>query len=168
MAADLLLRAQLSFADQREVLDYWYALAANGLPSRAAVNPGAIKRRLAQISILVLDPAAKGSVRVRLAGTGLRDAYGRDVTGQPLGEIEAGERFTYWLHALKRVITTGEPAAGVISLGGLGKPHLDQHWLRLPLSSDGRHVDGFLGYDRFVPTEAAQRAAQQPSAIGAG
>ncbi len=168
MAADQLLKAQLSFADQREVFDYWSSLATNGLPSRSAINPGAIKRRLAQISILVVDPAAKGGLRVRLAGTGLRDAFGRDVTGQALSAIEPGERYDYWLTALKRIIATGEPALGTISLSSLGKPHLEQHWLRLPLSSDGRNVDGFLGHDRFVPTEIAAKSAYLASAIAAG
>lgn len=166
MAKESLLRAQLAFADQREIFDYWQSLAQarGGIALRADLEPGRMKRRLPLVSLIAAEQGAPGGFRVRLAGTGLRDAFGGDLTGRALADFEKTSRLAYWLQALKRVVATGEPSQGVVSLEGLGKPHLVQNWLRLPLSSNGRDVDLIIGYDRFLPAPGLSAAF---AAVGA-
>lgn len=131
-----------------ELFAYWSALRhAEALPSRRDIDPARIKRLLPTVSLIdVLDG---GDFRVRLAGTGLYDVYGREITGKRLAEVYNTAAADYWRAELRTVLA-GRPAAGVHNLAWRGASHLSLLWMRLPLAADGVNVDMILGYDAVV------------------
>ncbi len=73
-------RAQLSLPAQVELFDYWMSLSKSGnLPAREDFSPADIPALLPNICLLDVRPAPE-HFRVRLAGTALRDVYGREIT----------------------------------------------------------------------------------------
>jgi hypothetical protein len=133
-----------------ELFAYWASLRRGGaLPTRRDLQPGAIKRLLPTISLI--DVAREPlDFRIRLAGTGLYDVYGREITGKRLPEVYNTAAADYWRAELSKVVAEKRPSAGVHNLAWRGASHLSILWLRLPLSTDGREVNMILGYDAVV------------------
>jgi hypothetical protein len=144
-------RAQLVVPEQRQLYDYWLELAkGGGLPSRAEFSPTRLPRLLPGISLVeVADPL--DNCRIRLAGTRLREIYDREITGQCIGELGWGEKRDYWLEAYRRTALAGEPTQGVLQGPMLGKEHVVQYWLKLPLRTTGANVGMVLCFDYYVP-----------------
>lgn len=133
-----------------ELFGYWAALRRGcGLPARRDLDPRDIKRLLPTVSLteVLREPL---DFRIRLAGTGLYDVYGREITGKRLSEIYNAAAADYWRSELNRLVETGKPAVGVHSLAWRGASHLSIMWLRLPLASNGGQVDMILGYDAVI------------------
>jgi hypothetical protein len=148
---------ELSLPCQLEVLHYWLGLR-NGrlMPSREDFRPARVVKRLPLVSLvdIVSDVAGDGpAFRFRLAGTGLRDMIGRELTGTFFSSLPE-----YWSDMTRRVIETRTPQHGFQSLAWAGKPFVIQAWLRLPLSTDGETVNMVLGYDRFITVQKPEGA----------
>jgi hypothetical protein len=133
-----------------ELFAYWASLRrSGGLPARRDLDPGGIKRLLPTISLIDVVPGPL-DFRIRLAGTGLYDVYGREITGRRLVDVYNTAAADYWRGELGKVVREMRPSAGVHNLAWRGASHLSILWLRLPLSSDGATVDMILGYDAVV------------------
>jgi hypothetical protein len=145
-------RAQLTIAEQRQLYDYW-ALIASGraMPARDDISPAHFPKLLPFISLL---EQSGGRLRVRLAGTRLRDIYEREITGLFLDEIDWGEKKFYWDAVYDHVVETLRPAQGVVRGPRIGKDHLVQFWLRLPLSHEGTPAGMILCHDTFLAARA--------------
>src|SRR5438105_1591101 len=107
-----------------ELFAYW-ASRRQGvrLPARRDLDPRDIKRLLPTLSLTdVVRPAL--DFRIRLAGTGLYDVYGREITGRMLGEVYNSAAADYWRAELASVVETGRPAVGVHNLAWRGASHL--------------------------------------------
>jgi len=142
-----------------ELFAYWNGLRRNGgLPGRADIDPGAFKRLLPTVS---LTEVVGGDYRIRLAGTGLYNVYGGEITGRSLSEVYASSAADYWRRELDRVVGEARPAVGAHNLAWRGSGHLSLVWLRLPLAGQDRRVEMILGYDAVVGM------AQVPSGIRA-
>jgi hypothetical protein len=154
---DLAFRAQLIIPEQRILFDYWQAKRGKrAMPSRGDIEPMEFVPLLPLVSLMDVM-GTEPSYRVRLAGTALREAFGRETTGLDLEDLYEGRERTYWSAALSRLVTRRRPAQGVIPVRSPGgAPSLLQFWLRLPLSADGRRVDMILGYDSFQTAQKAQ------------
>ena len=138
-----------------ELYAYWAALKAAGrLPARRDLDPAEIKRLLPTLSLtdVLWDTPRSGLVdyRVRLAGTGLYNVYGREITGRRLGEVYSASAADYWRMELGRVVAERRPAVGAHNLAWRGAAHLSILWIRLPLAADGARVDMILGFDALV------------------
>ena len=103
-----------------------------------------------QVSLIECE-IGSGKLKVRLAGTRLREIYDREITGLYLDEIDFGRTAEYWSASYERVATSGRPAQGVVRGPRVSKEHLVQFWLKLPLSRDGRPAAMILCYDVCVP-----------------
>ncbi|THD81630.1 MAG: PAS domain-containing protein [Phenylobacterium sp.] len=138
-----------------ELFAYWASLRRGArLPGRRDLHPGAIKRLLPTISLI--DVAAEPrDYRIRLAGTGLYDVYGREITGRRIAEVYNTAAADYWRDQLTRVVEGARPAVGLHNLAWRGASHLSILWLRLPLAANGADVDMILGYDAVVGVGAA-------------
>ncbi len=145
-STDLAFRAQLVIPEERNLFDYWRSkCAGRSMPSRADIRPADISRLLPCISLIdVLADA--GRLRVRLAGTQLREIYGRDVTGSYVEDIDVSTRAAYWSTAYHR-LRQGLPAQGILPVHQPGGDFMTRFWIRLPLSDDGHFVNMILGYD---------------------
>ena len=138
-----------------DIFRYWKSLRRRGrLPSRADLDPAAIKRRLPTISLIdVLEDHPQNAPEVfrqRLAGTGLFTAYGEEITGRTLDAIYSPSEALYWAEHLSLVVETRKPNVGLHSMAWRGVKGLSLFWLRLPLSSDGVKVDMILGHDALI------------------
>jgi hypothetical protein len=133
-----------------EVLAYW-ASRRDGLrlPARDSIHPAHLKRHLPTISLIDVrnDPR---DYSLRLAGTGLYNVYGRDITGRTLGEVYNSSAADYWRAELDKIVQERRPGVGVHNLAWRGAGHLSILWLRLPLAGNGRDVDMILGYDSVI------------------
>jgi hypothetical protein len=112
---------------------------------------------LAHVSILACEG---GSFRFRLAGTGLRVAFGCEARGMAAAEIAMCRGSTEWTELAAKALARLAPVAGRTRLDD-GTIHF---WLRLPMSSDGVMADQVLCHDRFLPAEAIadpERAARE-------
>lgn len=161
-------RAQLVTAEQRQLFDYWKArCVGEALPMRADIDPIDFPRLLPSISLLDVENAgqrhAEHRVKVRLAGTRLRDMYGRETTGLYLDEFLPPQNDSYWTAAFTRVISQGKPAQGVLSLEDLGQAGTFQFWLRLPLVDAEGNIAMVLGLDTLLVSEKARVAVRNTS-----
>ena len=100
-------------------------------------------------------------LRVRLAGTRLRDYLGIETTGRCLDEFDLGDQRLYWDTAYREVVEAGRPAQGVVPMTPWRQPHIFQFWLRLPLADDQGRVVMVLGHDAFLQSEKAQALASR-------
>ena len=133
-----------------ELFAYWASRRTGAtLPARRDLDPAGIKRLLPTVCLIDVlhDPL---DFRMRLAGTGLYDVYGREITGRGLSEIYNSAAADYWRRELADVVRERKPAVGVHNLAWRGASHLSILWLRLPLASNGRDVDMILGYDAVI------------------
>lgn len=165
-AAEQAIRAQLIIPEQQELFDYWRSKGGEaGCPTRADIRPGDIKALLPCISLLdILDGSPAGEarrLRVRLAGTRLRDYLGVETTGRCLDEFDLGDQRLYWDAAYREVVEAGRPAQGVVPMTPWRQPHVFQFWLRLPLVGDDGRIVMVLGHDTFLQSEKAQALANR-------
>ena len=139
-----------------EVFAYWASLkAGEAPPTRHAVQPEGLKRLLPTVSLIDVPSEPEAEYRVRLAGTGLYNVYGCDITGRTLSEVYNTAAADYWRAELALVVRDRRPAVGIHNLGWRGASHMSLLWIRLPLSADGERVDMILGYDAVIGSSAA-------------
>lgn len=133
-----------------ELFAYWTSLREGGrLPARAQINPGQFKRHLPTVSLIDVRRNPR-DYRLRLAGTGLYGVYGGEITGKRLEQVYSDEAAAYWREHLDKVVDERKPGVGCHSMAWRGATHVSILWIRLPLASDGRHVDMILGYDQVL------------------
>lgn len=150
--------------EQRELFDYWRSKSVDGAyPTRADIQPGEVRALLPSLSLLDVVTAGEDTVRlrVRLAGTRLRDYFGVETTGHFLDEYDLGDHAEYWNAAYREVIAVGRPAQGVISLDAWKQPNVFQFWLRLPLVNEEGRIAMVLGHDAFLQSEKAHALAER-------
>lgn len=144
-------RAQLVIPEQRQLYEYWVSRCGEAqMPRRSAISPADFPRLLPNISLIAIECGAR-RFRYRLAGTGLREIYDREVTGLFLDDIDWGGNADYWRAAHDRVADTGRPAQGVIRGLRTVKNHLVHFWLRLPLQLSESHPSLILCHDVCIP-----------------
>jgi hypothetical protein len=106
-----------------------------------------IPSELAHVSVLGLED---GGLRFRLAGSGLRHAFGCEARGQCIDDLPSCTGHAEWGEAAVKALVRLAPVAGRSRTmdGGV------HYWLRLPMSSDGVTVDQVLCHDRYLPADA--------------
>lgn len=146
--------------EQRELFDYWRSKSVDGgYPTRADIQPAELRRMLPSLSLLDVVEGEPERLRVRLAGTRLRDYLGVEITNRYLDEFDLGDQTDYWDAAYREVIRVGRPAQGVISLAPWKQPGVFQFWLRLPLADGEGRIAMVLGHDAFLHSEKAHALA---------
>lgn len=153
--------------DQREVYEYWLRLKrGNDIPAKCDFRPAAIVRRLPMVSLIDVSDCER-RFRFRLAGTGLREVFGEELTGRYLSDLISGETAEFWRNVYEGVADDGAPAQGYTKLVWREKPVVLQAWLRLPLAGPDGKVTTILGYDRFLPMErmTARPRAAEPARV---
>jgi hypothetical protein len=150
MLAQLGTSSPSAVRSHEELFSYWASLREGGrLPARAQINPDRFKRHLPTVSLIDVRRNPR-DYRLRLAGTGLYGVYGGEITGKRLEQVYSPEACEYWREQLGQVVDERRPAVGCQSMAWRGATHLSILWIRLPLASDGKHVDMILGYDQVL------------------
>jgi hypothetical protein len=134
----------MKHASIRQLFDYWNERRGlRAAPERADIEPGAIRRVLADTYILAFDPP--GGHPFRIAGTRVCAAFGRELKNEPFVELWRAEDRAL-IRSLIEVVareTTGlvASARAVNSAGDA----LDFEVLALPLKHRGRTDARLLG-----------------------
>lgn len=128
----------------RQLHDYWQSKRhGRAMPARADIEPVEIKPLLPYLIIadLFADPVR---VRFRLAGTKVCEAFGFNIAGRWLQELELSADDAFWIQQYSRVMASHAPVYGRTSgwLGTIELFHAD--WALFPLSRDGLRVDQCL------------------------
>jgi len=145
--SDCAFRAQLALPEQRVLFDYWQDIArGRAVPARADFDPLAFPELLPNLGLIDLRDGFERS-HFRLAGTRLREIYGREITGLTLPEVFSGRRAAPWHAIHSRIAAEAVCAQGIAHGPAQGRDHVVLYWLRLPLSDDGVRVDRILCHD---------------------
>lgn len=143
---------------QVQVFEAWRRrLHGRSFILRDELDIAAINRELAHISVLACEG---GCFRFRLAGTGVRAAFGCEARGRSASEIELCREGVMWTELAARSLARLAPVAGRTLLPN----SIVHYWLRLPMSSDGTMADLVLCHDRYLPADALddpERAARE-------
>lgn len=156
MLSDCAFRAQLALPEQRALFDYWQDIApGRTLPARADFDPLKVPHLLPQLGLIDLRDGLDRA-HFRLAGTGLRDIYGREITDLRLTEVFSAAPASPWHRIHADVATKGLCAQGAMRGPAKGRDHIVLFWLRLPLSDDGVRVDRILCHEVGEPAVEAE------------
>jgi hypothetical protein len=133
-----------------ELFAYWASRRRGGrLPRRADIDPEGFKRLLPHV-VLIDVLAGEPAYRIRLAGTGLYDLFGGEITGRTLSEIYSPPVAEYWRGELDKIVRERRPGVGCHELAWRGATRVSILWMRLPLAANGQDVDMILGYDAVL------------------
>ena len=160
MLSDCAFRAQLALPGQRLLFDYWHEIAGNrAMPARADFDPLKVPRLLPHLGLIDLRDGFDHG-HFRLAGTRLRDIYGREITGLRMSEVFSGSSAAPWHSIHLRIATQAVPAQGMVRGPAEGRDHVLLCWLRLPLSDDGVRVDLILCHDVAATASDAESVSE--------
>jgi len=134
----------------RELFDYWNARRdRRPAPERTDIEPGAIRRVLADTFILSFDPRAGHPFRI--AGTRVCALFGRELKGDAFLDLWSADSRS---DVRTLVAIVAEETVGVVASvagAGLGHASLGLELLLLPLSHHGRSDARVLG--ALAPSE---------------
>ncbi len=135
--------------EQKQLYSYWRNKAqGRGMPSRTDICPKDFVALLPTISLIDVEESPR-RYRFRLVGTELWNIYQREITGSFVDELDWSR--DEWLTVYSEMTRQKLPVQGTRYAPVPTHDHLVQHWLRLPLSSDGCRVDMILCHDVFLP-----------------
>lgn len=134
----------------RKLLAYWLAKKGDRpAPQRADIDPAEIKSLLPHLGIVDVERADVDGrplrFRYRLAGTEIAKAYGFDLTGRYLDELDLNNHQQDITAEYARAAETGEPSCSVFEYTRNDGRHISYERLVLPMSSDGRIIDMLIG-----------------------
>lgn len=145
----------------REIYRYWCTKWRDGrMPGRRDIDPIEIPSLLARLTIYEVERGERMRIRIRLMGSRLRRAAGRDLTGRYLDEELDPGRYSEIHAQTEHLVATGEPQYRDDLLSIHGREHIRMLRLALPLASDGVTVDAFVVL--YVEGSALLDSASQP------
>ncbi len=118
----------------RELFDYWdERRGGRAMPERAEIEPGAIRRVLADTFILSFDPSMGHPFR--LAGTRVCALFGREIKGEAFLDLFARDA----RREVRELVTiVAEESTGLLAgASELSAPHSSLELLLLPLGHQG-------------------------------
>jgi hypothetical protein len=134
----------------RELFDYWnLRRGTRSAPERGEIEPGAIRRVLADTFMLTFDPRAGHPFRI--AGTRVCAAFGRELKGVAFSEIWAGASRDPIRDVLAAVASETVGVVAAASGRSCAGAALELEFLVLPLTHRGGASTRILG--ALVPTE---------------
>lgn len=140
----------MKHASTRELYDYWTARrGTRAAPERNEIEPGAIRRVLADTFMLNFDP--RGGHPFRIAGTRVCAAFGRELKGAAFTEIWDADCRELVDDILAVVATESVGVVAAATAQSRAGATLGLEFLALPLAHRGGANTRILG--ALVPTE---------------
>ena len=134
----------------RAVHAYWQARrGVHEMPGRADIRPEDLRRSLGWINLIDVRPEPP-AFRFRLVGTGVAQAYGRDVTGRSVRELTPPDYAELIHAAFAEAVRLRRPVLHELRFSDGWKTHIMRR-LTLPLSSDGSAVDMLMTVASLPP-----------------
>ncbi len=164
MTAPPALPPEAEHADLRAIHAYWCSKWRDGrMPGRRDIDPIEIPSLLARLTIYEIERGERLRFRIRLMGSRLVRAAGRDLTGRYLDqELDPG-RYPDIHAQLEHLVATGEPKYRDDPLSIFGRDHIRLCRLALPLAGDGATIDGFLTLYVEMPWPLDSAKPSRPS-----
>lgn len=102
--------------------------------------------------VMVADavPESPGDFRIRYWGTGLVEAFGIEISGRRVSEVEHFGVLNAFLEDAPRLLKTGAPQIRVSRIVGTSGVARQLCTLRLPLAANGVDVDGVITVDNVI------------------
>jgi hypothetical protein len=127
---------------------YWDAKReGRTMPRRSDIDPSEIPKLLPRI--LIVQALGDGRFRYRLAGTGIVEAFGVEMTGALVGDIARGEYRKQLLTIYETAFAARRPLLAYSRYYGIQQTPRNATRLLLPLSPDGRVMDQVLSLHVF-------------------
>ncbi len=114
------------------------------MPRRSNIHPRGFVRHLSSVSLIEVERRTL-RFRIRVAGTHLREIYGKELTGKYVDELPALDEAPY-----REMLERPRPMHGVVPVTTYNGTELIQFWLKLPLSENGRGVRKILCFDAYL------------------
>jgi hypothetical protein len=128
----------------RELFDYWDTRRGRRpAPERGDIEPGAIRRVLADTFILAYEP--RSGHPFRLAGTRVCALFGRELKGEPFLDLWPAESRKEMRDLLAIVAHESVGVVASVSGASTGGAALGLEFLALPLNHHGRSDARLLG-----------------------
>lgn len=131
----------------KELYAYWLSKKGSRIaPPRSAIKPSELRSLLPTIALIdvIGDPPR---FCFRLFGTSLAAAYGQDLTGKFLDEIDIDHIDIEVLRQAEEVVLKCNVQTGRVLFTKRDGRHIEYERIALPLSNDGRTVNMILvGY----------------------
>ncbi|MEP7209779.1 MAG: PAS domain-containing protein [Alphaproteobacteria bacterium] len=141
--------AMPGLSGQEQVYSAWQVrLHGRDFIAREDISLGDFPRELANVSIV--EREADSGFRFRLAGTALRNAFGREARGLRSEDVINCAGKGAWCEGLHRALDLCQPVMGQSPTASGGM----HYWMRLPMSSDGITLDLVLCHDWILSAEA--------------
>ena len=126
----------------RALLRYWTEKSGGGaIPFRQQIEPTEIPRLL---PIVLLADITLSGTTMRLLGSDATNAYGKEMRGLGVADIQFGEFTVSWLDAFLRVIQSAKPAFAVGTYRR-GTELCRIETVLMPLTEDGSSVSQIFG-----------------------
>lgn len=134
----------MKHATSRELFAYWNRIRGEeSAPRRSDIEPGDIRRVLADT--FILEVAGSASHRVRLAGTRMCSLYGREIKGSNFLDLWSGEDRARLAEAAARVCDEAVAAVVEVDLFSVRDRTVACEFLLLPLRHGTTMLDRILG-----------------------
>ena len=133
---------KLRSARLRALVRYWNEKRQNRpMPARDEIDPIEIPNLL---PIALIADTTGAEPRIRLLGSETTNAYGREMSGQLIGEVEFGEFTQFWREAFSLVRQSGAP---VSAAGTFRSPTelCSVEVALMPLAHDGLSLSHIFG-----------------------
>lgn len=134
--------------------DYWQRKRGDRImPARPDIEPAEIKPLLPYLIIadvfadVFADPVR---VRYRLAGTAVCEAFGCNIAGRWLDDLDVNGGVPFWIEQYGRMVASRAPIFGRACGALAGVELFRADWALLPLSSDGTRVDQCLEMEDWI------------------
>jgi len=111
------------------------------MPPRQQIDPIEIPRLL---SIVLIADVTNAGATMRLLGADATAAYGKQVRGRRIDELDLGEFLPVWLDAFAIAIRSGDPAFGRGRFYS-GRERRQAETVLLPLSDNGTSISHIFG-----------------------
>jgi hypothetical protein len=130
---------------QQKLYEYWTdKRGARFAPSRADIHPEEMTSILSHI-LLIDVVGSPPRFRYRLVGTAFIEAYGREITGRFVDEIDLDDQRDFILADYLGVVRTKEPSLSHWRYTKRDGRFVRYSRLLLPLSRDDSEIDMLLG-----------------------
>jgi len=131
------------------LLDYWQErCAGRAMPRRRDIDPLDMPARLLP-HVQLVELGERGRLRLRLVGTAIVDALGKDATGRYLDEAFDGETRQFLEDLCRAALRERRPVAAACWQARAKGPALGMTWLATPLSENGRDANMILAATTF-------------------
>jgi len=134
----------------KEVLDYWDRVRGSRFaPPWTEFELTKLPLSLVPSTLVADYDSDRDDLKFRFWGTAMVSIFRMEITGRYIGDLECTDLFEPLMAGFREIRRTGKPLLTVNEVHPENKPPILSPVLRLPLSDDGKAVDGVVAVNDF-------------------